>query len=112
MLVRVFSVLRGTMALTCPEAAHRELAQHFLLLARAADDLLEGGDEFLLVVDQPAQRGELGVAGELADIPRILAEQIERAFLRGADEAAAALSLVTSRPGARRDTRKALLCRA
>ncbi len=48
-----------------------------------ADDLLEGGDEFPLVVDQAPQGGELGAAGQLADIPGVLGEDVVGALLPG-----------------------------
>ena len=54
--------------------------QHLFLLIGPADDFLEGGDEFALVVDEPAQPGQLR-AGELAEIPRVLREDVEGAFL-------------------------------
>ena len=40
------------------EAADGHVAQDLLLPVRPADDLLERGDEFPLVVDQAPQRGE------------------------------------------------------
>ena len=36
------------------QTAHRHFAEHFFLFVGTADDRFEGGDEFLLVVDQPA----------------------------------------------------------
>jgi hypothetical protein len=59
------------------EAAYGHLAQDFLLLVGPADDFLKGRDQFLLVVNQPAQGGELRAAGEFADVPRVLREQVE-----------------------------------
>src|SRR5581483_1355398 len=53
------------------------------------DDFLERDDELLLVVDQAAQRGQLRAAGELADVPRVLREEVVRALFRRADEARA-----------------------
>src|SRR5439155_26659911 len=64
----------------------RQVAQYFLLLMGTTDDLLEGGDEFLLVVDQTPERGKPGAAGEFTDVPRILSEEIEGAFLGRAGE--------------------------
>ena len=41
------------------QAAHRHLAQHLLLVVGTVEEPLEGGVEFLLVVDHPLERGHL-----------------------------------------------------
>jgi len=68
------------------QAAHGKVAEHGLLLVGPADDLGEGVEGLPLVVDQAAQGGQPGAAGEFADVPRVLAEEVEGALLGGAGE--------------------------
>src|SRR6186997_1331609 len=57
------------------QAPQRHIAQDSFLVVRAADDFLEGGDEFLLVVDQAAQGRQPAGAHELAGVPLVLGEE-------------------------------------
>jgi len=69
------------------QAPHGQFPEDFFLgVAGAADDFFKRGDELLLIVDQAAEGGKFAVAGEFADIPRVLGKQVERALLRRADE--------------------------
>src|SRR5690606_28209931 len=71
------------------EATHGQVAQDFFLLIGAADDFLEGVEKLLLVVDQAAGGGQFAAAGEFADIPGVLGEEVVAAFLSGTDEVVA-----------------------
>ena len=59
----------------------------------SANNFLKRDDEFLLVIDQATQRGQLRAAGEFADVPSVLGKEVERVFLGRADEVLAVRGL-------------------
>lgn len=56
------------------------------MLAGTFNDLGEGGEELLLVVDEATGGGQFTPTGEFADIPRVLGKEVEGAFGGCADE--------------------------
>ena len=83
----------GTLEGLGGQAANGHFTQDVFLLAGAFDDLGKRGEKLLLVVDEPTGGGEFAAAGEFADIPRVLSEEVEGAFGPGADKVVGVVAL-------------------